>query len=250
MDTFVLEGVTKVCAHCATDKTLDAFYKHPTAKYGVGSVCRDCHKAYYAKRAKTPKRCDSKSQVCSRCKVEKPLTDFYKDSTSKNGYHKRCRVCAKQHMKEWRQSYKSQPDRPVVESKRCPGCQQVLPPDCFNRDKGTRTGLQVVCRQCGFNRRETERIDALTHYSGGQPRCACCGETHVAFLSFDHINGGGRQHRIELRESGQSDCMFKWLKKNNYPEGFQVLCHNCNQAKGYYGYCPHQKEKECQTAHS
>ena len=31
-------------------------------------------------------------------------------------------------------------------------------------------------------------------------------------------------------------------RKNNYPEGFQVLCSNCNFAKGKYGSCPHTWE--------
>lgn len=31
----------------------------------------------------------------------------------------------------------------------------------------------------------------------------------------------------------------EWLKKNDYPKGFQILCHNCNMSKGFYGYCPH-----------
>jgi len=34
-----------------------------------------------------------------------------------------------------------------------------------------------------------------------------------------------------------------WLKKNNWPEGFQVLCYNCNSAKRVDGICPHQKNK-------
>jgi hypothetical protein len=32
------------------------------------------------------------------------------------------------------------------------------------------------------------------------------------------------------------------LIKNNFPDGFQVLCHNCNMSIGLYGYCPHQTE--------
>ena len=31
---------------------------------------------------------------------------------------------------------------------------------------------------------------------------------------------------------------YPWEK---YPPGYQVLCHNCNLAKGFYGSCPHQK---------
>jgi hypothetical protein len=24
-------------------------------------------------------------------------------------------------------------------------------------------------------------------------------------------------------------------------KGYRVLCHNCNLARGFYGYCPHEK---------
>ena len=68
--------------------------------------------------------------------------------------------------------------------------------------------------------------------------CACCGETEEKFLSIDHIKGGGGKHR---RQIGSSH-IYSWLKKNNYPKGFQTLCHNCNMAKGFYGKCPHQEK--------
>jgi hypothetical protein len=32
----------------------------------------------------------------------------------------------------------------------------------------------------------------------------------------------------------------RWLRKNGFPKGFRVLCHNCNFAHGHYGYCPHK----------
>jgi hypothetical protein len=72
-------------------------------------------------------------------------------------------------------------------------------------------------------------------------KCACCGEATLAFLCIDHINGGGSEHRRALRAKGISAGagFYKWLQKNDYPEGFQVLCHNCNMAKGFYGSCPH-----------
>ena len=43
-----------------------------------------------------------------------------------------------------------------------------------------------------------KRMEALTHYGGNPPRCACCGESHVEFLSIDHINGGGRRHKKKI----------------------------------------------------
>jgi hypothetical protein len=76
----------------------------------------------------------------------------------------------------------------------------------------------------------------LDHYGN---ECSCCGETRFEFLSIDHINGGGNLHRKEV---GEGTSFYLWLKRNNYPEGFQTLCMNCNFSRGSYGYCPHEKE--------
>ena len=86
------------------------------------------------------------------------------------------------------------------------------------------------------NRNRQERLKILTLYGGNPPKCNCCGENIIEFLGIDHVNGGGRQHRKQLKISS----IYTWLRKNNYPEGFQVLCHNCNMAKGFYGKCPHE----------
>ncbi len=78
------------------------------------------------------------------------------------------------------------------------------------------------------------RENVILSYGG---KCICCGEDHIEFLAIDHVNGNGRQDRDEKGKSG----FYRWLAKNNYPEGYQILCHNCNWAKFAYGICPHQK---------
>lgn len=80
----------------------------------------------------------------------------------------------------------------------------------------------------------------LEYYGGKPPKCACCGETIIEFLSLDHINGGGSKHRKERNGTHLSPSIIK----DGFPPIYQVLCHNCNQAKGYYGICPHQKLKD------
>ena len=88
------------------------------------------------------------------------------------------------------------------------------------------------------NRQRRLRMEALIHYGGNPPKCNCCGETEIQFLSIDHINGGGNKERTT-----QSRWVNQWLKTNNYPEGYQILCFNCNLAKGFYKKCPHQTKK-------
>jgi len=74
--------------------------------------------------------------------------------------------------------------------------------------------------------------------------CACCGEHQYEFLALDHINGGGRKHRKAMsgRSGTSAYSYWRWFKKNGYPQGYRVLCHNCNQAIGSWGCCPHAKD--------
>lgn len=70
--------------------------------------------------------------------------------------------------------------------------------------------------------------------------CKCCGETEKSFLSIDHINNDGAKMRRE-GVHGVSNQFYRWLKKNGYPDGFQVLCMNCQWGKHINkGVCPHQ----------
>jgi len=82
--------------------------------------------------------------------------------------------------------------------------------------------------------------ETMNAYGG---HCACCGESILEFLSLDHINNdGAMQRRQHTGKSGGGLSFYKLLKRNGFPQGqLQVLCHNCNCAKGYYGYCPHEK---------
>lgn len=81
--------------------------------------------------------------------------------------------------------------------------------------------------------REVLRKDVLEHYGG---KCACCGEEEVKFLALDHVNGGGNAHRKLI---GGNTQVYRVVRRTNFPNGYQVLCHNCNLAKGFYGECPH-----------
>ena len=96
------------------------------------------------------------------------------------------------------------------------------------------------------------RLKVLQYYSkhlsnSDIPCCWCCGESHIEFLAIDHIAGRKEMDSESgLVKLGYSSSMVKtvlsnWIIKNNFPKGFQILCHNCNQAKAVYGKCPHEK---------
>ena len=91
----------------------------------------------------------------------------------------------------------------------------------------------------GRQRRRILKSKIISHYSNGENKCSCCGDEHIEFLQIDHANGGGEVHRKQIKRSA-GEAFYTWLIKNNYPDGYRVLCSNCNQSFGLYGYCPHQ----------
>lgn len=87
--------------------------------------------------------------------------------------------------------------------------------------------------------RDKLKVQVLSKYSKNNfPECVCCGETVLEFLTIDHINNDGHKQSMDERKA-----IYYWLKRNNYPDGFQTLCMNCQFGKRINnGICPHKKE--------
>lgn len=76
---------------------------------------------------------------------------------------------------------------------------------------------------------------SIKHYTKGKLTCQCCGEKNLDNLTIDHINS----KRIKGEPKAGGLKLWVWLQVHRFPKGFQVLCYNCNSAKGSYGLCPH-----------
>lgn len=72
-------------------------------------------------------------------------------------------------------------------------------------------------------------------------KCSCCGESIAEFLTIEHIERNGNIHRKSLFKHNVGGVhMYRWLKKNNFPKGYTILCMNCNWAQRYGNVCPHK----------
>lgn len=92
-------------------------------------------------------------------------------------------------------------------------------------------------RQWRKKRAEKAKQKLLGMYGN---KCACCGESKCEFLTLDHINGDGHDHRMEVSRS--SYRIHEDACKEYRPDLFRILCMNCNWAYGQYGRCPHQND--------
>jgi hypothetical protein len=93
------------------------------------------------------------------------------------------------------------------------------------------------------------RSSAWDAYGG--PKCNCCGETEEMFLTIDHVDNDGANHRREIEAKDQASKFYLWLRRAGYPAGFQVLCQNCNVGKWRNGgTCPHESARGSELAGS
>lgn len=87
-------------------------------------------------------------------------------------------------------------------------------------------------------RNAEKRREVLLHYSDSiDIQCKCCETKVLDFLTLDHINGGGRQHRLATTHSTVGYLHTLHEQTGKWLEGFQVLCMNCNWYKHLNGEC-------------
>ena len=155
---------------------------------------------------------------CSRCGKVKPLDEFYRHSKSKDQHDVWCKSCSNKCRQTRRENHRD--EERLAAHERYLRLKDKI--HLYNRDSHQRLKISLVA-----------------HYSNNTNRCACCGEPDIRFLTIDHINGNGSQHRKSIGcRSGST--FYRWLIKVGMPEGYQVLCYNCNIARTWYGTCPHQ----------
>lgn len=145
-----------------------------------------------------------------------------------------------------------------METRTCRVCHEEKPINKFDKVSNNTYGgyRRKICRQCWWasrseeqreakreiKRRSEQKLRSETFEAYGN-KCTCCGESEPAFLVIDHIGDNGADHRREMRPTAPKTwagkAIYSWLRQNNWPEGFQILCANCNMAKARKEGCPH-----------
>ena len=144
---------------------------------------------------------------------------------------------------------------------KCTRCTEEKLPEDFSLDPKKKSGLNNWCKSCFSEYYQTNKADyrrrdnasvrtlkqkVLDKYGNC---CACCNETTYWFLTVDHVNGDGAEHRRQLRPKTKGSpprrTLYSAVLKDPDPSRYQILCWNCNcgrQLNG--GICPHKEIKD------
>lgn len=207
------------------------------------TMCQSCLNKIKERAIKRRKE-DAANDLCRDCRLNKPC--------SKSG---RCKDCLKVSNDEGK---KRRVERRLrKECIRCGNqtfqnkslCNPCIQNDAMLRAEKKDAGLCITnacyndckngmsrCCECNAKtakRRRSIKQKILNHY-GQMCNCNCgCAVTKFEWLSVDHKNNDGADHRRKLG----SISVYDWIIRNNFPDNIQILCFNCNCAKQFYGGC-------------
>ena len=163
---------------------------------------------------------------CYRCEKDRPLEDFGKNCSKSDGRADECKECKSELGKEYQK--KNRDKIKVRKHEYYLGNRDKIIQKSCNWAKENRIEHNVR----GKKAKEKLKLETFTEYCDDGVRCKSCGKSDIEILTVDHIDGNGAEHRREIGLAGMGGYNFyRWLKKNNYPDGFQILCFNCNFRK-------------------
>jgi hypothetical protein len=87
-------------------------------------------------------------KTCNKCKVERPLDEFYKSKREADGHCSKCKVCQMAYEKAYTASRKAAKARVEVQSKVCRTCHLEKPISQFGKKSTSFDKHNIYCKPC------------------------------------------------------------------------------------------------------
>lgn len=213
----------RTCKTCGESKLAEEFYLYDKTRNYRSRSCIPCEQA---KRLSVVEL----TRICKTCGTEQPI-DKFNFSSRLFGYRRHeCLTCETARMRTWHS------DNIVSANAKMKAAYEIRK----NSPKAQSEEKRLYANNAAKKTRIKHKDLAFRHYGGYI--CACCGETEPLFLTLDHVNNDGYVRNKYGGEARSGARLYHWLHAHSYPEGFQVLCMNCNLGKARNGgICPHNK---------
>lgn len=232
-----METPSKVCRRCGVEKLIEEFPRSAAEKSGHIGYCKPCwNKISRAQRQRAKERNQRSdyqrptgTKVCSDCHRELSTDCFYRETIRVDGLATICKECKNARRRKNEEKHRRGYQPTVDGTKKCGRCREVKSVFEFTVLRTRPDGLRGNCRACEAKAYAALRSEVFQHYGGDQPKCAGCGIDDQRLLTIDHVESNGAKHRRELNGLP----IYKALKRDGFPPGYQLLCWNCNALKYY-----------------
>lgn len=212
-------------------------------------------------------------KICTKCRLQKPLADFVKDSTITSGYAATCLQCNKiscraryqrnkvmanessaayyeankSSIKAYQKEYREKRRERLAEQKReyylankvrlGEAMAEYAQANKEQRKAYLRAYSQdpdKSARRAQLRQMRFKLLRTRVIKSLGG-KCYCCGLDDIRFLTIEHLNNDGNQDRWPSGRRVTGLRMLKKIIERGFPEGVTVACYNCNCARQYAG---------------
>jgi len=182
-------------------------------------------------------------KICSKCKIDKELSEFTKSKKKVDGLNNYCKTCCREMHVIWRDkrnspNYKRKMPINMQSPKRPEFCGENNP-----NWKGGRTKLSVLIKSLAEYHQWRQNIYIRDDY-----RCQICGirngEPHQIKLDCDHIYPFSKimeDYDIQSVEDALN-CPEMWNTENG-----RILCRKCHIATDTYGLKFNEGYKKCEN---
>jgi len=191
--------------------SIDNFFKNKSNKDGYSSLCKECYLLgrYGDNRKKRkviviPKYDITTSKWCNRCETVRDHKDFYKDSSTIDGFGANCKICKKEQKKIY--TVKNKKDKIVeIEDydtktlKKCSHCNIPKEFKEFTKRSKSKDGLSYECKDCKKRYRNKENIenkDIIKYDIEKYKKCNFCN----VIKEINNFNKDGIRFRTDCKE--------------------------------------------------
>lgn len=201
-------------------------------------------------------------KICTKCNMEKPESEFAKNSQTSDGLSYWCKSCKKEY---YNSKYKKDVEILPKGYKRCGKCKKVKTTDNFNKNCNSKDGLYSICTECQKeyknNYKTQEKLNitekcctkckqtkAITEFykncyskDGYQTKCKACQDQEY-YLNRKEILDKRNLRQVEMNKLPKINVSEKQCNKckqvldinnfsinNNSRDGHSYICKDCQK---------------------
>ena len=261
------------CKKCMKCLPANEFSSDKSRKGGMAAWCKECMDAINKERIEQYRITIEEdglpeTKVCTKCLLELPISDFYNNSSTKDGKSSHCKECMEKSAKRYREEHideirererkrrEENRDEDAIMAKKypfgipkdgfkfCRKCEKELPLEDFYKNKGAGDGKSSYCIECmkKYYIDNKERINAyVTEYNNknrekiNRERREKYAENREEMRAqwkawYDTPEGKAKDKaRVDLRRARR-----KKAKVGEIPDGYREILHENQNGLCYY----------------